>query len=226
VNCGPDFFVTIFSTLFNYSLILKRQKAIMEETQKTQRQLKTEALQREQANRSFVNGAERLIQWMAFKDFLRNDFYQSLLDLATAREDLGTSDDFGFSIYLYDTSHKRPHFFSTGVGIGGLCSIVSQAMEWLDEDIGKYEQLDTPPVITAGEEMENGYLRDNLDAFSDVCEAVGDTGSDVNLYIAFYPTGDDMPETMDFWNIETESLRYPNSLRKKFEIMLDDIMDS
>lgn len=197
----------------------------MEETQKTQRQLKAEALRHEQANRSFANYAERLLQWIAFKDFLLNDFYQGILDFATAREDQGSGDDFGFSIYLYNTNHKRPHFFSTDIGIGGLCSIVSRAMEWLDEEIGKHDQLDVPSGITVGEEMENGYLRDNLGIFSDACEAVGNTDSEVNLHVAFYPTGD-MPETMDFWNIETESLCYPNSLRKKFESILNDIMDN
>lgn len=197
-------------------------------SKKTKKQLEKEAEQREQANRSFLRSSERLIQWMAFKDFLLNDFYQGILDFATAREDQGSGDDFGFSfsIYLYNTNHKRPHFFSTDIGIGGLCSIVSRAVEWLDEEIGKHDQLDVPSGITVGEEMENGYLRDNLGIFSDACEAVGNTDSEVNLHVAFYPTGDDMPETMDFWNIETESLCYPNSLRKKFESILNDIMDN
>lgn len=194
----------------------------------TQRQQKTEAMRHEQANRMFVNNAERLIQWMAFKDFLLNDFYQSLLDLATAKEDQGIGDDFGFSIYLYNTSisHKHLYFFSKGIGLCGLSALVSQATEWLDEEIsiqrGEHEQclnMEAPPNFTVGEEMETGYLRDSLDAFADACEAIGRMDDDlwVNMDIAFYPSKDDIPKDIDFGSIETESLCYPDSLQKKVE---------
>lgn len=201
----------------------------MEETQKTQRQLKTEALQRDQANRSFVNHAERLIQWAAFKDLLLGDFYQGILNLATANEDQDIGIGFGFIIYLYDTSHKHPYFFSNGAGLCGFSELVGSATEWLGDEINDqtcYQRTEAPPDITVGDEMENGYLRDNLSAFSDACEAIGNTDSDVNLLIDFYPSYEDMPNDLDFGNMETESLNYPDSLQKKFESMLNDIMDN
>lgn len=208
----------------------------MKETKKTQRQLKAEALQREQVNRSFVNDAERLIQWTAFKDFLLGDFYKSLLDLATANEDRCIGDEYGFSIYLYNTSigHKHLYFFSKGIGLCGLSALVSRATEWLDEEIsiqrGEHEQcldMEVPPNFTVAEEMEGGYLRDSLNAFADACEAIGRMDDDlwVNMNIAFYSSKDDIPKDIDFGSTETESLCYPDLLQKKFVDLCHKIQD-
>lgn len=203
----------------------------------TQRQQKTEAMRHEQANRMFVNNAERLIQWMAFKDFLLNDFYQNLLDLATAKEDQGIGDDFGFSIYLYNTSisHKHLYFFSKGIGLCGLSALVSQATEWLDEEIKMqgdehepHPYTEAPPNFTVAWEMQNGCLHEGLSYFADDCETLGNSEHDVwvNLRFDFHPTRNEVPKEVDFANIETESLCYPDSLQKRFESILNDMTDN
>ena len=201
----------------------------MEEKKKTKRQLEKEAALREQANRSFLRGSERLIQWMAFKDFLLNDFYQSLLDLSSARED--------FSIYLYNTDfgHRHQHFFSTGKGLSGFSALVSRAMEWLDEEIrlqgGEHESRqpdEVPQNFTVAWEMQNGCLHDGLSDLADACETLGSLDNDVwiNMHIAFYPTKNEIPKEMDFADIVTESLCYPDSLLKRFESISNDIIEN
>ena len=209
----------------------------MDESRKTKKQLEKEAEQRERANHSFLRGSERLIQWMAFKDFLLNDFYQSLIDLSTAREDQGEPDDFGFSIYLYNTDfgHRHQHFFSTGKGLYGFSALVSRAMEWLDEEIrlqgGEHESRrpdDVPPDFTVAWEMQNGCLHDGLSDLADACETLGSLDNDVwiNMHIAFYPTKSEIPKEMDFADIVTESLCYPDSLLKRFESISNDIIEN
>lgn len=209
----------------------------MKDTRQTERQREREALQRERTNQSFVINAERLIQRMAFKDFLLNDFYQSLIDLATAREDQGEPDDFGFSIYLYNTDfgHRHHHFFSTGKGLYGFSALVSRATEWLDEEIrlqgGEHDSRwpdDVPPDFTVAWEMQNGCLHDGLSDLADDCETLGSLDNDVwiNMHIAFYPTKSEIPKEMDFADIVTESLCYPDSLLKRFESLSNDIVEN
>ena len=209
----------------------------MEESRKTKKQLEKEAEQRERANRSFLRGSERLIQWMAFKDFLLNDFYQSLLDLSTAREDQGEPDNFGFSIYLYNTniSHRHPSLSLSCAGLGGLQHLLYWATQWLNDEFGmskgeQWPSTEDPELIeslSVGEEMESGCLRETLDGFSEACEAVGALDDIyVNLFIAFYGSKGEMPSGLDFGCIETESLHYPDSLKKMFQVLLDDMTDN
>ena len=205
----------------------------MEEKKKTKRQLEKEAEQRERANRSFQIRSECLMQWMAFKDFVLNDFYQAILDLATAKEDQGTEDDYGFSIYLYNTNmgHPLPHFSTTCSGLGGLLTAICEALDWMQEECRlqglewECEPAEVPDSLTCAEEMENGLLRSGLSAFADACETIGSADNDewVNLHIAFHPTAGEEPETLDWGSLVFESLCYPDSLLKKFESIADEM---
>lgn len=209
----------------------------MEEKKKTKRQLEKEAALREQANRSFLRGTELLVQWMAFKDFILNDFYQAVLNLATEKEDQGEADDFGFSIFLYNTNMMcgHPHFFSTGKGLCGLSALVSRVTEWLDEEIkmlgDEHEPhpcTEAPQNFTVAWEMQNGCLHEGLSYFANDCETLGNSDHDVwvNLRFDFHPTKNEVPKEVDFANIETESLCYPDSLQKRFESILNDMTDN
>ena len=216
---------------------MKRQKAIhMEEKKKTKRQLEKEAEQRERANSSFIRGSERLLQWMAFKDFVLNDFYKTILELATSKEDLDAEDDYGFSIYLYNTNigHHLPHFSATATGLGGLLTAICEALDWLQEECQlqglewECETIGEADDLTCAEEMENGLLRSGLSVFTDACETIGSANNDewVNLHIAFHPTANEVPETLDWTNLEFESLCYPDSLLKRFESISNDIIEN
>ena len=208
----------------------------MKDTQKNKRRLEKEAEQRERANSSFIRGSERLLQWMSFKDFVLNDFYKTILDLATSKEDLDAEDDYGFSIYLYNTNmgHHLPHFSATCTGFGGLLTAIGDALDWLQEECRlqglewECETIGEADSLTCAEEMENGLLRGGLSAFVDACETIGSADNDewVNLHITFHPTADDVPETPDWALLEFESLRYPDSLLKRFESISNDIIEN
>jgi hypothetical protein len=46
------------------------------------------------------------------------------------------------------------------------------------------------------------------------------------MHIAFYPTKSEIPKEMDFADIVTESLCYPDSLLKRFESISNDIIEN
>lgn len=209
----------------------------MEEKKKTKKQLEKEAEQRKRANLSFLRGADLLMQWMAFKDFVLNDFYKAVLDLATEKEDQGEADDFGFSIYLYNVSMSHQHFklSQSETGLAGLHHLLCWATQWLNDEIraqeGETADTDEPEAfesLTVAEEMEGSYIRESLNAFAEACETVGSADGDqwVNLYFDFHHNEASVPDELDFANIEAVSLCYPDSLKTRFENILNDMTDN
>lgn len=192
---------------------------------------------KERADKAFVDKAQSLLDWMALKDFLVNDLYSGTLQLAERREDQRDADNFGFSIYLYNTniSHRHPRLSLSCAGLGGLQHLLCWATQWLNDEFGmskgeQWPSTEEPGLIeslSVGEEMEGGILREALDGFSEACEAIG-TLDDiyVNLFIAFYGSKGEMPISLDFGCIETECLHYPDSLKKMFQVLLDDMTDN
>ena len=197
----------------------------------TKRQQEREAMLREQASRSFVNASERLLLWSAFKDFILNDFYQYILSFAESKEDQGETDDFGFSIVLSNTEicHRHKALSEYDTGLPGLYNLLVWATDWLNDEIETHggnpvSETEIPEMlsdISVANEMDIGYIRGALSDFADSCETVGRTENLwVNIYFAFHPSCEDIPETLDA--SEAASIRQPNSMQELFQRITTD----
>lgn len=186
-----------------------------------------------------VHRAEYLIESSALDYYLKHEFYDVLLALASMHEQIGdesASNGYGFAMYIYNPSKLSEHFESTATGLGGFGAMINDAIRWIDEEIKTYggesdfgskiTEVENPRLVDDELEDDPAILK-NLMVFAEAWESLsvlfvnmGDTFSTtgwLNVYFEYFPNSDDMPDEIDMAIVEFKGCnQYPGGTLKMF----------
>lgn len=177
--------------------------------------------------KAFVAHAERVMQWGGI-EYNLNRLYKTVLDLAEQAEDSGIKEDYTFCLSIQRIDLGKS-YNGSGAGLNGLLNVFCEANVYLSEQLaimtgGQYKvEEQRGGDFDVADELGNGYLRDAMHVFAELCEKLGDAINDRNDYDNWQNVSVSILKDGGAWTSEMAPLAYPISMSDIFGKVVDII---